>query len=542
MIILKGDLCYLHQQPCDDCVGDCHLVNVPPLQLSEEFLWIHSARLDEALVTAALYLDTRDLKSACNDMPTGNRAAPGLIRGLGLWSAIAVVVGSMIGQAVFLVASDMARELGSPTMVIAVWIIGGIVVLFGTFCYAELGAALPEAGGDYVYLSRGLSPVWGFLFGWTSSMIMRPGMAAVTAAGLLRFTGFLLPSVANPIFTWNLTLPFQLQPYQFTFTAAQPLAAGIIVLVTAINYLGVRTAGHFQIFLTSLKVAAVVAIVILGLTLGTLSGIHPALITSAAQGSIGAVLMALVPAMAAYNGFQMLGPLGGEVSDPQRNIPRAAILGSLLVISLYVLINWTYFHILGFSRVAESHYVASDAMAFLIGDRGAKWITVAMIISAFGGLHASFLTGPRVPFAMARDGHFFAFAKRIHSVFHTPSSAVIFQGCLAILLVLTGTYQELYSLAIFAIWLFLALTAIALIRLRTKESDLPRPFRVWGYPWTPVLFGIAACGIAINLWLVRPVRSSIGLAVMMLGIPFFYYWRRRAAKSLQAAASNTRGL
>ena len=236
-------------------------------------------------------------------MATGKRAEPGLIRGLGLWSAIAVIVGSMIGQSVFLVASDMARELGSPTRVIAVWIIGGIVVLFGAFCYAELGAAMPEAGGDYVYLSRGLSPVWGFLYGWTSSMIMRPGMDAVMAAGLLRFVEFLLPAVANPIFTCHLTLPFQLQPYQFTFTAAQPIAAGIIVLVTAINYLGVRTAGHFQILLTSLKVAAVVAIVLLGLTLGRLSGIHPELIAWPVQSGIGAILMALVPAMAAYNGF-----------------------------------------------------------------------------------------------------------------------------------------------------------------------------------------------------------------------------------------------
>src|SRR6266700_497631 len=450
-----------------------------------------------------------------------------LVRALGMWSAIAVVVGSMVGQAVFLIASDMARELGSPTRVLAVWIIGGIVVLFGTFCYAELGAAMPEAGGDYVYLSRGLSPVWGFLFGWTSSMIMRPGGAAVTTAGLLRFTGFLLPSVANPIFTWNLTLPFQLQPYQFTFTTAQLLAAGIIVLVTAINYLGVRTAGRFQIFLTSLKVAAVVAIVILGLTLGKLRGIHPALIMSPAQGSIGAVLMALVPAMLAYNGFQNLGPLGGEVSNPQRNIPRAVILGSLLVISLYVLVNWTYFHILGFSRVAQSHYVASDAMALLIGNSGAKWITVAMIVSAFGALHSNFLTGPRVPYAMARDGNFFVFAKRIHPIFHTPSGAVIFQGCVAILLVLTGTYQELYSFEIFAIWLFLALTAIALIRLRRKEPALPRSYRAWGYPWTPLAFGAAAAAISVNLWLVRPLRSSIGLAVILLGIPFFNFWRRQ---------------
>jgi len=370
-------------------------------------------------------------------------------------------------------------------------------------------------------------------------MIMKPAMTAGVAAGLLRFTGFLLPSVANPIFTWHLTLPFISQPYQFTLTAAQPIAAGVIVLVTAINYLGVRTAGHFQVFLTSLKVAAVVAIVILGLTLGRLSVIHPALITLPAQGSIGAILMALVPAMLAYNGFQMLGPVGGEVANPQRNIPRAAILGCLSVISLYVLINWTYFHTLGFSRVAQSQYVASDAMALLIGNSGAKWITVAMIVSAFGTLHANFLTGPRVPFAMARDGQFFAFAKRIHSVFHTPTGAVIFQGYVAILLVLTGTYQELYSFELFAIWLFFALLVIALIRLRRKESDLHRPFRVWGYPWTPVLFGIAACVIAIHLWLVRPVRSSIGLAVILLGIPFFYYWRRRAAEPLDLESGTT---
>jgi len=452
-----------------------------------------------------------------------------LIRALGLWSAIAVVVGSMIGQGVFLVASDMARELGAPTRVLAVWIIGGIVVLLGASCYAELGAAMPEAGGDYVYLSRGLGPMFGFLYGWTSSMIMKPGMSAVIAAGLLRFTGFLLPSVANPIFTWHLTFPFQLQPYQFTFTGAQPLAAGVIVLVTAINYRDVRTAGHFQIFLTSLKVGAVVAIVVLGLTMGSLRRIHPEVVTWPVGGSIGSVLTAIVPAMAAYNGFQTLGSLGGEVSNPQKNIPLAAIFGSLLVIILYVLANWTYFHVLGFSGVTQSHYVASDALALVIGSNGAQWITVAMIVSAFGAIHANFLTGPRIPFAMARDGYFFAFAKRIHPVFHTPGGAVIFQGCVAILLVLTGTYQELYSFEIFAIWLFLALTAIALIRLRFIQPTLFRPYRVWGYPWTPLIFAGAAVAISVNLWCVRPVRSSIGLAIILLGVPFFRYWRHRCS-------------
>jgi basic amino acid/polyamine antiporter, APA family len=167
----------------------------------------------------------------------------GLIRGLGLWAATAIVIGSMIGQAVFLVASDMSREVGSMWKVLVVWIIGGVVVLFGAFCYAELGAAMPEAGGDYIYLGRGIGVLWGFLFGWTSSMIMRPAMSAVVATGLLRFVGSLAPSVNAPIFVLNLKIPFQSQPYPFTFSAAQPLAAAAVVLVTVLNYLGVRTVG-----------------------------------------------------------------------------------------------------------------------------------------------------------------------------------------------------------------------------------------------------------------------------------------------------------
>ena len=232
--------------------------------------------------------------------------------------------------------------------------------------------------------------------------------------------------------------------------------------------------------------------------------------------------------MAAYNGFQHLGSVGGEVLNPRKNLPRAAILGTSLVIALYVMVNWVYFHVLSFSRVAQSQHVASDAVTRLVGDGGVKWFTVAMIVSAFGSLHSGFLTGPRIPYSMARDGLFFGFAKRIQPVFHTPSGAVVFQGCVAILLVLTGTHQELYSYTMFATWIFLALTAVALVRLRATRPEMPRPYRVWGYPWTPLVFGAAAFAISVNLWLIRPVRSSIGLAIMLCGAPFFYYWRRRA--------------
>jgi APA family basic amino acid/polyamine antiporter len=198
------------------------------------------------------------------------------------------------------------------------------------------------------------------------------------------------------------------------------------------------------------------------------------------------------------------------------------------VIILYVLINWTYFRILGFSGVAHSEHVASDVLTVLAGGGGAKWVTVFMIISAFGALHANFLGGPRVPYAMAREGNFFPFARYVHPVFHTPSKAVIFQGCMATLLVLTGTYQELYSYDMFATWAFFPLTVVALFQLRRSAPELPRPYRVWGYPWTPLIFGVVALAISVNLFLIRPVRSCIGLATILLGIPFFCHWRKRA--------------
>jgi APA family basic amino acid/polyamine antiporter len=437
----------------------------------------------------------------------------------------------MIGQAVFLVASDMSREVNSMWKVLVAWIVGGVIVLFGALCYAELGAAIPEAGGDYVYLGRGIGPLCGFLYGWTFSLIMRPGAAAVIAAGLLRFVGFLVPSVTSPIFIRNLHVPFQSQPYQFTFTAAQPLAAAVVVFVTVLNYLGVRTVGRLQIFLTALKIATIIAILVLGVMANNPTSDRRAFVESPAHGPIVAFLTALVPVMYAYNGFQYLGPLGGEVLNPPKNIPKAVIVATLVVIVLYVTINWVYFHQLSVSQVAQSLHVASDTVASLFDVRAAKYFTVAMIVSAFGSLHAAFLTGPRVPYAMARDGRFFGFAKRIQPKFHTPSGALVFEGFVTVLLVLTGTYQELYSYAIFAIWIFLGLSAVALIRLRSTELELPRPFRVWGYPWTPVAFGFAAFAISANLWLTKPVRSSVGLAIILLGIPFFYYWRRQNPSS-----------
>ena len=444
-----------------------------------------------------------------------------LVRSLGLWSATAIVIGDTIGTGIFLVPSDMARAVGSVAMVFAAWILGGVIVLFGAFCYAELGAAFPKAGGNYVYLNRGLGPLWGFLFGWMSSFLERPVAAATLAAGFLRFLGFLFPVVATPLFTWHIGR------YVFLFTVAQPLAALVVVAVTGVNYLSVRFGGSVQVLLTSLKIATIIVIVLGGMLFARHAVAQAAPLTAPLGfGAISTVLTALVPAMWAYNGFNDLGDLGEEIVQPGKNIPRAIILGLLTVGGLYLLANVVYFQVLPLTELAQSQHVASDVVQSFAGSRGAVWLTVAMAISALGALHVVVLTGARIPYAMARDGVFFQFAQRLHPSFRTPSGSLIFLGSIGALLALTGTYEELYSLFVFAVWIFFALTAIALLRLRKQEPDLLRPFRTWGYPWTPIVFLLAAIALTVNLWLVRPVRSSLGLAAILAGIPFFYYWRK----------------
>jgi APA family basic amino acid/polyamine antiporter len=347
---------------------------------------------------------------------------------------------------------------------------------------------------------------------------------ATLAAGFLRFSGFLFPIVATPLFTTHIAR------YDFTFTLAQPLAALVVAAVTALNYLSVRFGGSLQVLLTSLKMGTILLIVFAGVLFGKQSAVQAVpFLTPVGFGVIGAVLTAMVPAMWAYNGFNDLGDLGEEIVHPEKNIPRAIILGLFTIAGLYLLANVVYFRVLPFAALAQSQHVASDVVQSFAGARGAAWLTVAMAISALGALHVVVLTGARIPYAMARDGVFFQFARRIHPSFHTPSGSLVFLGSIGALLALTGTYEELYSLFVFAVWIFFALTAMALLRLRRKEPQLSRPYRAWGYPWTPLIFLVAAVALTANLWMDRPVRSSLGLAVILAGIPFYYRWR----KSLQ---------
>jgi APA family basic amino acid/polyamine antiporter len=467
----------------------------------------------------------RPVHSAKSDL-----SHPHLVRGLGLWAATAVVVGDTIGTGVFLVSSDMARAVGSAALVMVAWVLGGFIVLLGAFCYAELGAAFPKAGGPYVYLSRGLGPVFGFLFGWMSSFLDRPVAMAGLGAGFIRFMGFFFPAVGTPLFTGHIGHQV------FTFTAAQPLAALVVILVTGVNYLSVKMSGSIQVLLTSLKVGTLVIIAFGALLIGhrpEVAGTPTP--PPVGLGLIGALLTALVPAMWAFNGFNDLGDLGEEISRPEKNIPRAILLGLFTVGGLYLLANAGYFHVLPFAQATTSQHIASDAVQAFAGSKGASWLTLAMAVSAFGALHVVILTGARIPYAMARDGLFFQFAGHVHPSFKTPTGALLFLGTVATVLALTGTFEELYSLFVFAVWIFFALTGIALLRLRRIEPNLTRPYRAWGYPLTPVIFVIAAIALTVNLWTVRRVRSTSGLAVILLGVPFYYAWRKRRPNEAEDA-------
>ena len=457
-----------------------------------------------------------------------------LIRGLGAWASAAMVVGTMIGTGIFLKPAEMAREGRSVAVVFAAWIVGAILSLFGALAFAELGASIPEAGGEYAYLRRGLGPGWGFLFGWMHSIVGRPSSAASIAAGMMRFLGFLIPAVAAPIFTVHIAIPGLtnwLKPHDFVFTWAQPMAVLWLLVMTAVNYLGVRLGGAVQVFLTAIKIFSIFIVIGVAFLAPTQLAHVPDPIWPAAMDArtLSAFLAALAAALWAYDGWEDLNLVGSEVKDPQRNFPRALVGGVSFVAIVYLLFSAACLRILPFSEVAASTHVASDVVARVSGHGAATWITLAMVISALGSMNSSVLSGARVPYAMARDGIFFRVADGIHPKFRTPSRALIFQGALASIMALTGTFEELTNLFIFAGWIFYGLAVVALFRLRRNEPDMPRPYRCWGYPWVPGIFVVGALALTVNIWLDRPGRSSIGLLLILAGLPFYRHWRRAAA-------------
>jgi basic amino acid/polyamine antiporter, APA family len=464
---------------------------------------------------------------------------PQLVEGLGAWAAMAMVVGHIIGTGVFLVPGAMTRATGSVGLVFLVWMVGGALSLFGALTIAELGAAMPEAGGAYIYLRRGLGPVWGFLFGWMNNLVGKPSSIATIAAGFLIFISFFVPGVHTAIFTLQFPVPFIHRSPEFAFTWAQPLAAAAIAFMSFINYLGVRLAGRLQVVLTVLKIGAILAVVVLGFLFAgkRAANAQPFFPHSLNVGLLSGFLTAMVGALWAYDGWMDLTFAGSEIVNPQKNIPRALVGGTMTVGVIYLLANAVYFRVLPVEAVAAAQNVASETVRVFAGARAAAWITAAMVVSAFTTLNSSVLTGSRVPYAMARDGLFFRVADGINSRHRTPAGAIAFQAVIACLMVLTGQFEDLFSLFIFAQWIFYALAVGSVYGSRRKEPDLPRPYRAWGYPVVPGIFVAGAFALTVNLFIQRPVRSAIGLLLILAGLPFYRHWTRASSAARDAAWS-----
>src|SRR5260370_13886917 len=344
------------------------------------------------------------------------------------------------------------------------------------------------------------------------SIVGRPSWLASISAGMMRFLSFLLPVIAVPLFTVHIAIPGLtgwIKPYDFVFTWAQPLAVVWLLIMTGVNYLGVRLGGAVQVFLTTIKITSVV--VVIGVAFFApastqASGAQPFL-PAAGMGSgaiFSAFLATLAAALWAYDGWEDLNLVGSEVEKPQKNFPRALLGGVAVVAAIYLLFSAACLRVLPFDAVGNSSHIASGVVERIAGHGAAYWMTLAMVISAIGSLNSSVLSGARVPYAMARDGLFFKIADGIHPKFLTPSRALIFQGILAGLMALTGTFEELTNLFIFAAWIFYGLAVVALFRLRRTGTEMTRPYRCWGFPWVPGIFVAAALGMKFNILLHRP--------------------------------------
>lgn len=449
-----------------------------------------------------------------------------LRRDLGKWGAIAMVVGTVIGSGIFAVPKAMTLEVGSPGMVFVVWVFGGILTLFGALTYAELAAAIPEAGGEYAYLRTAYGPFFGFLYGWTQAWVAKSGSVATLATLFFYYLANFSPGLEGTL--WIIPLPIGPGGGPLEIRWGQLCAMAVILILGFVNYFGVKVGGGLQIAVTILKVSLIMAVVVIGMTssVGSVSNYSTSI---PAAGGWAGFFAALVAALWAYDGWNNVSMVASEVRNPQRNLPIALIGGVLAVIAIYLLTNLAYFYVLPAADVAASNRVAADMMRRILGDGGAAAVSLAAMISIFAALNGSILSGSRVPYALARDGLFFRSCAYVQPKYSTPSKSILLLSVWSSVLVLTGRYEELYTLVIFPSWILYAMATASVIVLRKTRPDLPRPYKTIGYPVVPVLFVLVAVALIFSTLFKSPRESILGLGIIAAGLPFYWRWRRNPA-------------
>jgi basic amino acid/polyamine antiporter, APA family len=469
------------------------------------------------------------------DLPIGSQGrgagepSAALVRGLGLFDATALIVGSVIGSGIFVAPSLMAGLVESSWLLLGLWAVGGLLTLAGALCYAELAAAFPRAGGQYVYLREAFGPIWGFLYGWTLLAAINTGFVAAVAVAFAKYLGVFFPWIGEGTVVVSAA--------GIEVTSAQLVALGVIALLTALNIRGLRAGAAVQNVFTVAKVGGILALVLLAL--GTRRGamanfaagssleLGPAA-TAVGMGLLAAVAVAMSKALFAYDAWFSVTFAAEEVREPERNLPRALILGTLAIMAVYCSAVAVYLYMVPIGQMFEvkDNRIAAEAALRMIGAPGAALIALVILVSTFGCVNGLILSGARVVYAMARDGLFFRGAARVHPVYRTPSRSLALQGLVAGALTLTGTFSDLLTMTAFSSLLFNALTIVGLFTLRSSRPDLVRPYRTWGYPWVPLAY-VAVSAFFLVFIVVGDLRNSgLGLALTAAGLPAYAYWAR----------------
>jgi APA family basic amino acid/polyamine antiporter len=443
--------------------------------------------------------------------PWGERLA----RQLGLPSAVAVLVGSTIGSGIFRVPAGVAAQLDEPGPVLLAWAVGGLIALFGALTYAELAAALPRSGGIFAFLLEGFGPLPAFLFGWSELTVIRASALGAIATIFAEYLGYFVPLGPGGV---------------------RHAAAAAVLAVGLLNYVGVRAAAAAMNLVTVAKYGALTGLALLAFAAGRGSFDHFVPLGGAGL-ELSLFGTALVAIMWTYDGWADLSFVAGEVRNPGRTLPLALLLGTAAIVAVYLAVNVAYIYLLPLPVMAESRLVAASAAERipLLGAAGGAVVSGLVMVSCLGTLNGSMLTGPRIFFAMADRGLFFAALARISGRFGTPSVSIGLATALGVLYVLLSDFQQLADRFVLGIWPFYALGVAAVFTLRRRRPDLPRPYRTWGYPVVPLLFLAASLGLVANALLTDPVNTGITFAIVLAGVPAYYAWRRFAAPAEPAS-------
>ncbi len=455
--------------------------------------------------------------------PPADAADAQLVRAIGLWGATLLVIGSVLGSGIFLTTGIMFQELPSVTLVLVAWTAGGLLAMAGGLTYAEMGSMFPRSGGLYVFLSEAYGPVLGFLFGWACVLVILTGSVAAVAVGFAEYFSYFVPALGTDRVLLAMAMPWG----PWSLSAGQLVAAASVIVITAINYAGIRQGNFVNTVLTVVKIGGLVAIPLLAVALGQAEPAYTPVVPASVVRPLASFGVIMIAVMWTYEGWYYVAFAAGEVANPARNVPRALILGTLILTAIYVAVNLAYVYALSVEEMSGVTRIAEKVVTVLVGPVGAALVAGSVVISTFGCNIAGIIASSRVCFAMAADGRFFPAAAKVHPVHRTPHVALLITSAWSVLLTLSGGYEALFTYVTFASVLFGTLGGVAIFVLRARRPDASRPYRALGYPVIPALYVLGSFALVWNTLMERPTASVAGLGLVALGLPFYFYWSRR---------------